>query len=52
MPENPFDGIHPAPRWLTFLHDLGKAPGQLAKIEFNVTLPQAEGATASRGSNK
>jgi len=42
-----FDKIHADPRWLTFLRKIGKAPEQLAKIEFKVTLPQAEGATAS-----
>ncbi|HEY2394513.1 MAG TPA: tetratricopeptide repeat protein [Rudaea sp.] len=45
--ENLFDKIHSDPRWLAFLHKVGKAPEQLAKIEFKVTLPQAEGATAS-----
>jgi hypothetical protein len=40
------------PRWLPFLRKIGKAPEQLAKIEFKVTLPQAEGATASGSSNK
>jgi TolB-like protein/Tfp pilus assembly protein PilF len=49
--ENLFDKIHADPRWLAFLHKVGKAPEQLAKIEFKVVLPQAEGATAS-GSNK
>jgi tetratricopeptide (TPR) repeat protein len=39
------------PRWLPFLRKVGKAPEQLAKIEFKVTLPQAEGATASGGAN-
>ncbi len=45
--DNLFDKIHNDPRWIPFLHKLGKAPEQLAKIEFKVTLPQAEGATAS-----
>jgi TolB-like protein/tetratricopeptide (TPR) repeat protein len=39
-------------RWLPFLRKIGKAPEQLAKIEFKVTLPkewQAEAATASSG---
>jgi tetratricopeptide (TPR) repeat protein len=45
--ENLFDKIHADPRWLAFLRKLGKAPEQLAKIEFKVTLPQAEGAAAS-----
>jgi hypothetical protein len=31
---------------------IGKAPEQLAKIEFKVTLPQADGAKASVGSDK
>jgi tetratricopeptide (TPR) repeat protein len=38
--ENLFDKIHNDPRWLAFLHKIGKAPEQLAKIEFKVTLPQ------------
>jgi tetratricopeptide (TPR) repeat protein len=45
--ENLFDKIHADPRWLPFLRKLGKAPEQLAKIEFKVTLPQAEDSTAS-----
>jgi TolB-like protein/Flp pilus assembly protein TadD len=45
--ENLFDNIHADSRWLPFLRKVGKAPEQLAKIEFKVTLPQAEGATAS-----
>ena len=36
---------------LPFLHKVGNAPGQPAEIEFNVTLSQAEGATASGGTN-
>ncbi|MGE5668718.1 MAG: tetratricopeptide repeat protein, partial [Betaproteobacteria bacterium] len=50
--DNLFDNIHADPRWLEFLRKIGKAPEQLAKIEFKVTLPQMEGATASGGSNK
>jgi len=38
--ENLFAKIHNEPRWLPFLRKLGKAPEQLAKIEFKVTLPQ------------
>jgi adenylate cyclase len=38
--ENLFDKIHTDPRWLPFLRKLGKAPEQLAKIEFKVMLPQ------------
>jgi len=34
--ENLFDKIHSDPRWLPFLRKVGKAPDQLAKIEFNV----------------
>ena len=36
---NLFDKIHSDPRWLAFLRKIGKAPDQLAKIKFNVTLP-------------
>jgi hypothetical protein len=41
--ENLFDKIHADPRWLPFLRKVGRAPEQLAKIEFNVTpaAPQA-----------
>jgi TolB-like protein/Flp pilus assembly protein TadD len=49
--ETLFDKIHSDPRWLAFLRKIGKAPEQLAKIEFKVTLPQAEGDTASRRVN-
>ena len=38
--DNLFDKIHADPRWLPFLRKVGKAPEQLAKIEFKVTLPQ------------
>src|SRR5262249_19053815 len=34
--ENLFDKIHADPRWLAFLRKIGKAPDQLAKIEFKV----------------
>jgi len=37
--ENLFDNIHEDPRWLQFLRKIGKAPEQLAKIEFQVPLP-------------
>jgi tetratricopeptide (TPR) repeat protein len=47
LTENLFDKIHADPRWLGFLRKEGKPPEQLAKIEFKVTLPQVEGATAS-----
>ena len=46
--ENLFDKIHADPRWLAFLRKVGKAPEQLAKIEFKVTLPQAEGGNGER----
>jgi tetratricopeptide (TPR) repeat protein len=46
-----FDKIRSDPRWLPFLRKIGRAPEQLAKIEFKVTLPQAEGATASAAAN-
>ncbi len=39
--ERLFDHIHADPRWLAFLHTIGRAPEQLAKIEFNVSLPEA-----------
>jgi tetratricopeptide (TPR) repeat protein len=45
--ENLFDKTHADPRWLVFLRKIGKTPEQLAKIEFKVTLPQAEGRAAS-----
>lgn len=51
MTENLFDKIHTDPRWLAFLHKVGYAPEQLAKIEFKVVMPQAEGAAASGGAN-
>jgi adenylate cyclase len=39
--ENLFDKIHSDPRWLPFLRKIGRAPEQLAKIEFKVpALPQ------------
>ncbi|HZX90499.1 MAG TPA: tetratricopeptide repeat protein, partial [Rudaea sp.] len=47
-----FDKIHADSRWLPFLRKIGRAPEQLAKIEFKVTLPQAESATTGVGSNK
>ena len=34
-----FDMIRSDPRWLPFLRKIGRAPEQLAKVEFNVTLP-------------
>ena len=46
-----FAKINGDPRWLPFLRKVGKAPEQLAKIDFKVTFPQTEGATASGGAN-
>jgi tetratricopeptide (TPR) repeat protein len=37
--ENLFHKIHSDPRWLPFLRKIGRAPEQLAKIQFKVTLP-------------
>jgi len=49
--ESLFDKIHADPRWLSLLRKVGKAPEQLAKIEFKVALPQVEVSTASGGAN-
>jgi TolB-like protein len=49
--ENLFDKIRADPRWVPFLRKIGKAPEQLAKIEFKVTLPAAEGGAASSGAH-
>ncbi|HEX9800464.1 MAG TPA: protein kinase [Thermoanaerobaculia bacterium] len=38
--DNLLDNIRSDPRWLPFLRKIGKAPEQLAKIEFEVTLPK------------
>jgi TolB-like protein len=40
VPERLFDKIRRDPRWLPFLSKIGKAPEQLATIEFKVTLPK------------
>jgi tetratricopeptide (TPR) repeat protein len=37
--EDLFNNIHSDPRWLPFLRKIGRAPEQLAKIQFKVTLP-------------
>jgi TolB-like protein/class 3 adenylate cyclase len=37
--ENLFGKIHSDSRWLPFLRKIGRAPEQLAKIQFKVTLP-------------
>jgi len=49
--ESLFDKIHADPRWLSLLRKVGKAPEQLAKIEFKVALPQVEVSTAGGGAN-
>jgi len=41
-----FDKIRGDARWLPFLRKIGRAPEQLAKVEFKVTLPEAEGDAA------
>ena len=51
LTESLFDKIHADPRWQAFLRKVGKAPEQLAKIEFKVALPQVEVSTASGGAN-
>jgi tetratricopeptide (TPR) repeat protein len=47
--ENLFDKIHADPRWLPFLRKVGKAPEQLAKVDFKVTLPQSAETATSAG---
>jgi tetratricopeptide (TPR) repeat protein len=42
-----FANIQNDPRWLPFLRKIGKAPEQLAKIEFRVTLPQGAAAQST-----
>lgn len=39
VPDDLFNKIRSDPRWLPFLRRLGKAPDQLAKIHFEITLP-------------
>ena len=39
LAEKLLDKIHSDPRWLPFLRKLGRAPEQLAKIQFKMTLP-------------
>ena len=38
--EHLFSSIHDDPRWLPFLENIGRSPGQLSTIEFDVTLPE------------
>jgi len=50
LTEQLFANIHTDPRWLPFLRKIGKAPEQIAKIDFHVTLPaewQAEAEAAA-----
>ena len=47
MTEELLEKVHLDARWLPFLRKIGKAPEQLAKIEFKVTLPQIEGNAPS-----
>ena len=49
--ENLFDKIHSDARWLPFLRKIGKEPEQLAKIEFKVMLPAAQGSATSGRAN-
>jgi len=44
-----FASLHDDPRWLPFLREIGKAPEQLAAIQFKVTLPQAAETATSAG---
>ena len=44
--ENLFAKIHADPRWLPFLRKLGKAPEQLARIDFKVPFPKTEGTVS------
>jgi len=48
--ESLFDKIHADPRWLPFLRKIGRAPEQLAKIEFKVTVPTLTEANTANGS--
>jgi len=38
--DNLFANVHADPRWLPFLHSIGKSPEQLDAIEFKVTPPK------------
>jgi TolB-like protein/Tfp pilus assembly protein PilF len=50
--EGLFDRIRSDPRWLPFMRKIGRAPEQLAKIEFKVTLPKNWPAEASAAAAK
>jgi TolB-like protein/Tfp pilus assembly protein PilF len=39
-----FENLRKDPRWLPFLRKIGRSPEQLAKIDFKVALPHADGA--------
>ena len=39
-PTPEFDNLRSDPRWMPFLKRIGKAPEQLAAVEFNVTRPE------------
>jgi adenylate cyclase len=47
--ENLFDRVRSDPRWVPFLRKLGKAPDQLAKIRFNVSLPETPATARASG---
>jgi tetratricopeptide (TPR) repeat protein len=47
--ESLFEPIRSDPRWLPFLRKIGKAPDQLAKIEFEVKLPEEPRAGTGGG---
>lgn len=49
--EPSFENVRADPRWLPFLRKAGYAPEQLAKIEFEVTLPE-EGAAQSTSAGR
>jgi TolB-like protein/Tfp pilus assembly protein PilF len=50
MQTDPLLALHNDPRWLPFLHKIGYAPAQLAKIKFTVTLPGAASASSGAAS--
>ena len=44
-----FASLYDDPRWLPFLREIGRAPEQLAAIEFNVTLPHSDETAPGAG---